>query len=69
MYNIIHNESEVHKRFMFSYSCRILSSNRVRNSIFVIYLNCVHSYLIVKELQMTFSYLLVEKYVFFNADC
>lgn len=50
MYNIIHNESEVHERFMFSYSCRISSSNRVRNSIFVIYLNCVHLYLIVKKI-------------------
>lgn len=47
-----------------SYSCKISRSNRVKNSIFVICLNCVPSYLIVEKLQMIFSDLLLEKYLF-----
>lgn len=52
--------------FVFFCSVKIMRSNRVKNSIFVIYLNCVHCYLIIGKFQMMYSDLLLEEYIFFQ---
>ena len=50
--------------FVFFCSVKIMRSNRVKNSIFVTYLNCVHCYLIIGKFQMMYSDLLLEEYIF-----